>query len=210
MRSEREAMVVEQIERRGITDPGVLEAMRRVPRHLFVLERDLPVAYSDRALPLEEGQTISQPYIVALMSELCRVGPGSVVLEVGTGSGYQAAVLAQMGATVYSIEIVKTLAQSANERLKRLGYKTVTVREGDGYDGWPEHAPFDAIVVTAAPLRIPVPLKNQLKVGGRLVVPVGDYQQELEVVTRTATGFDTRNVLPVIFVPMTGKALRGQ
>jgi protein-L-isoaspartate(D-aspartate) O-methyltransferase len=209
MQSEREAMVAEQIERRGIADPGVLEAMRRVPRHLFVLERDRSIAYSDRALPLEEEQTISQPYIVALMTELAHVGRGSVVLEVGTGSGYQAAVLTEMGVKVYSIEIVKPLARSARERLKTLGYPTIEVREGDGYDGWVEHAPFDAIVVTAAPHRIPEPLKRQLKEGGRMVVPVGDHRQELTVLTRTEKGFDTRSVIPVLFVPMTGKAQGG-
>lgn len=209
-RAERETMVAEQLVRRGVRDPQVLEAMRRVPRHLFVLERDCAAAYSDRALAIEEDQTISQPYIVALMTELAQVGPGGVVLEVGTGSGYQAAVLAQLGAKVYSIEIVKALAHTASERLTKFGYTAVTVREGDGYDGWAQYAPFDAVVITAAPPKIPEPLKQQLKVGGRLVAPVGDYQQQLVVVTRTDVGFDTRGVIPVIFVPMTGKAQIGQ
>jgi protein-L-isoaspartate(D-aspartate) O-methyltransferase len=203
-------MVAEQLERRGVRDPRVLSAMRRVPRHLFVLERDCAIAYSDHALAIEEDQTISQPYIVGLMTELARVDRGSVVLEVGTGSGYQAAVLAQMRAKVYSIEIVKSLARTASERLKKLGYPDVTVREGDGYDGWAQYAPFDAIVITAAPPKIPEPLKQQLKIGGRLVAPVGDFQQQLVVLTRTDAGFDTRSVIPVIFVPMTGKAQTSQ
>jgi protein-L-isoaspartate(D-aspartate) O-methyltransferase len=201
----RERMVAEQIAARGVRDPRVLEAMRTVRRHEFVLPSYREDAYSDRPLPIEAEQTISQPYIVALMSELAAVGPGSKVLEVGTGSGYQAAVLAKMGARVHSIEIIETLANSASERLRRLGYE-VTVRHGDGYAGWPQHAPFDAIVVTAAPPSVPAPLEQQLAVGGRLVVPVGDLYQELLVVTRTENGWQTRSVLPVRFVPMTGAA----
>ncbi len=204
--AERARMVTDQIERRGIKDGRVLKAMRRVPRHLFVPEHIRPRAYDDRALPIEESQTISQPYIVALMSELAVVGPGSKVLEIGTGSGYQAAVLAEMGAEVYSIEIIEALADSARKRLAKLGYEKVKVRHGDGYDGWPNQAPFDAILITAAPPRVPEPLKQQLEVGGRLVVPVGDWHQELVVLTRRQTGFERREVLPVIFVPMTGKA----
>jgi protein-L-isoaspartate(D-aspartate) O-methyltransferase len=201
----RERMVAEQIAARGVRDPRVLDAMRSVRRHEFVLPSYRDQAYADRPLPIEAEQTISQPYIVALMSELAAVGPGSKVLEVGTGSGYQAAVLAKMGARVHSIEIVETLAKSASERLRRLGYD-VAVRHGDGYAGWPQHAPFDAIVVTAAPPSVPEPLKQQLAVGGRLVVPVGDLYQELLVVTRTESGWQTRSVLPVRFVPMTGAA----
>jgi protein-L-isoaspartate(D-aspartate) O-methyltransferase len=210
MRAEREEMVSEQIEKRGITDANVLAAMRQVPRHLFVREHDRSLAYGDHALPIEEGQTISQPYIVALMTELAKVGRGSTVLEVGTGSGYQAAVLAELGAKVYSIEIVKNLADVASKRLNMLEYHGVTVRHGDGYDGWAEHAPFDAIIVTAAPETIPEPLKSQLKMGGRMVVPVGSHQQELMVLIRTERGVDTHRVIPVLFVPMTGKAQRGQ
>jgi protein-L-isoaspartate(D-aspartate) O-methyltransferase len=204
--AERERMVRDQIERRGIIDERVLKAMRSVPRHLFVPEANREHAYEDRALAIEEGQTISQPYIVALMTELARVGPGSRVLEIGTGSGYQAAVLDAVGAEVYSVEIVGELARSAERRLKSLHYNRVTVRHGDGYDGWPEKAPFDAVLITAAPPKVPEPLKQQLKMGGRLVAPVGDWQQNLIVLTRMQDGFDTREVIPVIFVPMTGKA----
>ncbi len=169
-------------------------------------ERNREHAYEDRALAIDEGQTISQPYIVALMTELARVGPGSRVLEIGTGSGYQAAVLDAVGAEVYSIEIVGELAGDARQLLERLRYRRVTVRHGDGYDGWSEKAPFDAVLITAAPPKVPEPLKQQLKVGGRLVAPVGDWQQHLIVLTRTGSGFDREEIIPVIFVPMTGKA----
>ena len=200
-------MVSRQIEARDVRDPRVLGAMRKVPRHLFVPESGRPNAYDDRPLPIGYRQTISQPYIVALMSELAEVRPGDRVLEVGTGSGYQAAVLAEIGARVFSIEIVEPLAKRATATLDALGYGTkVEVRTGDGYAGWPTHAPFDAIVVTAAPPKIPEPLKQQLKVGGHLVIPVGDYFQHLKVVTRTKKGFRERSVTPVRFVPMTGKA----
>lgn len=198
-------MVSEQIERRGVQDPRVLEAMRRVPRHEFVSETYRELAYDDSPLPIEDQQTISQPYIVALMTELADVQPGEKVLEVGTGSGYQAAVLSALGAEVYSIEIMPGLAQSARARLQRLGY-AAHVRHGDGYAGWPEHAPFAAIIITAAPPSVPQPLSEQLAVGGRLVVPVGEGVQDLWVWTRTESGFDKRNVLPVRFVPMTGRA----
>jgi protein-L-isoaspartate(D-aspartate) O-methyltransferase len=204
-RAARARMVQEQIAARGVRDGRVLEAMRAVPRHEFVLPSYRAEAYDDTPLPIEAGQTISQPYIVALMSELADVQAGDRVLEVGTGSGYQAAVLAQLGAEVYSIEIVEQLATSSRERLARLGYRA-TVRHGDGYAGWPEHAPFDAILVTAAPPRIPPPLEEQLEVGGKLVVPVGEGYQELLVVERTASGLTRRSALPVRFVPMTGKA----
>jgi len=180
--------------------------MRRVPRHEFMPENVRPLAYYDRPVPIGLGQTISQPYIVALMTELAAVGRGSRVLEIGTGSGYQAAVLAELGADVYSIEILAPLQERAVEILARLGYGQVKTRVGDGYMGWPEAAPFDAIIVTAAPARVPEPLKQQLKVGGRLVLPVGRVDQELEVITRTALGFSERSVIPVRFVPMTGKA----
>ena len=204
---ERLHMVSSQIEARDVRDPRVLEAMRKVPRHLFVPESERRYAYQDRPLPIGHRQTISQPYIVALMTELARVKAGNRVLEVGTGSGYQAAVLAEMGVQVFSIEIVEPLAKRAKTTLDSLGYgKRVEVRHGDGYAGWPAHAPFDAIVVTAAPPKIPEPLKQQLKVGGHLVIPVGDYAQRLKVVTRTEKGFGERSVAPVRFVPMTGKA----
>ena len=200
-------MVVRQIESRDVSDPLVLRAMREVPRHSFVPEPYQARAYEDRPLPIGHRQTISQPYIVALMTELAAVKPGDRVLEIGTGSGYQAAVLAQMGVRVYSIEIVEPLAKRARATLDALGYaKKVTVRAGDGYAGWPSEAPFDAVVVTAAPPQIPEPLKQQLKEGGRLVIPVGEYFQRLLVVTRTQKGFRERSVIPVRFVPMTGKA----
>jgi protein-L-isoaspartate(D-aspartate) O-methyltransferase len=204
---ERLHMVSRQIEARGVRDARVLRAMREVPRHRFVPEAQRGQAYADRPLPIGHQQTISQPYIVALMSELAAVKPGDTVLEVGTGSGYQAAVLAEMGVKVFSIEIIKPLAKQAKATLSELGYaKKVEVRHGDGYAGWPEHAPFDAIVVTAAPPNIPEPLKRQLKVGGHLVIPVGKHFQSLLRVTRTKDGFREESVIPVRFVPMTGKA----
>jgi protein-L-isoaspartate(D-aspartate) O-methyltransferase len=202
----REEMVATQIQARGVSDPAVLAALRRVPRHQFVPEPLRSLAYDDRPLPIGEGQTISQPYIVALMTELSGAKRGDRVLEVGTGSGYQAAVLADLGAEVYTIEIVAPLAQRAARTLAALGYPSVRVRAGDGYRGWPEAAPFDAVLVTAAPPRIPQPLEQQLKVGGRLVVPVGEGDQELKVITRTPTGFQDKAVIPVRFVPMTGEA----
>jgi protein-L-isoaspartate(D-aspartate) O-methyltransferase len=178
-----------------------------VPRHRFVPESERAHAYEDRPLPIGDAQTISQPYIVALMSELANVGPGDRVLEVGTGCGYQAAVLAEMGVEVFSIEIIESLAKRARATLSELGYgERIEVRQGDGYAGWFEHAPFDAILVTAAPPEIPNPLKQQLKVGGRLVIPVGTYFQQLSLVIRTQEGFREQAVIPVMFVPMTGKA----
>ena len=188
-------------------DARVLEAMRKVPRHRFMPESQRAHAYDDRPLPIAQGQTISQPYIVALMSELADVKPGDTVLEVGTGSGYQAAVLAEMGVKVFSIEIIELLAKQATATLSGLGSgNKVEVRHGDGYAGWPERAPFDAVIVTAAPPKIPKPLKQQLKVGGRLVIPVGKHYQSLIRVTRTKDGFREESVIPVRFVPMTGKA----
>jgi len=204
---ERTHMVRRQIEARGVRDARVLEAMRKVPRHRFMPESQRAHAYDDRPLPIAHGQTISQPYIVALMSELADVKPGDTVLEVGTGSGYQAAVLAEMGVKVFSIEIIEPLAKQATATLSELGYgNKVEVRHGDGYAGWPERAPFDAVIVTAAPPKIPKPLKRQLKVGGRLVIPVGKHYQSLIRVTRTKDGFREESVIPVRFVPMTGKA----
>lgn len=207
----RDEMVRETIAGRDVTDQRVLQAMRTVPRHEFVPADQRDDAYEDYPLPIGHEQTISQPYIVAIMTQLAQVERGDKVLEVGTGSGYQAAVLAEIGAEVYSIEIVEPLARRAGETLRRLGYDNVHVRAGDGYRGWPEHAPFDAIVITAAPPQIPEPLKGQLRVGGRMVVPVGeDGMQELIVLTRTASGFERTNVIPVRFVPMTGEAQEAQ
>jgi protein-L-isoaspartate(D-aspartate) O-methyltransferase len=202
----RLAMVSTQIESRGVRDPLVLDAMRSVPRHLFVPPELSGQAYRDGPLPIGHQQTISQPYIVALMTELIRPKTNMKVLEIGTGSGYQAAILAECVEEVYTIEIVPELGRQAAGLLQRLGYDNVHARVGDGYDGWPEEAPFDAIIVTAAPVKIPQPLKDQLKVGGRLVIPVGRGSQDLVVVTRTEDGFKRRHSTPVRFVPMTGKA----
>jgi protein-L-isoaspartate(D-aspartate) O-methyltransferase len=201
----REAMVVSQIEERDVRDPRTLAAMRKVPRHLFVPPALAGEAYADHPLPIGHGQTISQPYIVAFMTEALGLRGGERVLEVGTGSGYQAAVLAEIAERVYTIEIVAPLAEEAGARLAGLGYRNVEVRAGDGYLGWPEAAPFDAVIVTAAAPRIPEPLKEQLKDGGRLVIPVGEEYQELIVVTRQGTRYLEKRVLPVRFVPMTGK-----
>jgi protein-L-isoaspartate(D-aspartate) O-methyltransferase len=202
---DRQRMVERDIRPAGIRDARVLAAMGAVPREEFVPAEWRDAAYVDGPLPIGYEVTISQPAVVARMSELAEIEPGDRVLEVGTGSGYQAAILAELGAEVYSIEIIAPLAEQARERLSRLGY-AVTVRHGDGYAGWPEKAPFAAIVVTAAPPSIPEPLKQQLAVGGRLVLPVGRDWQDLVVVTRTRTGFSERRVLPVRFVPMTGEA----
>jgi protein-L-isoaspartate(D-aspartate) O-methyltransferase len=200
----RERMVEEQIEGRGIKDPLTLAALREVPRHEFVPAASAGEAYGDFPLPIGHGQTISQPYIVAFMTEALGLQGGENVLEIGTGSGYQSAVLARIAGKVRTIEIVPELAEQARARLARLGYRNVEVRAGDGYLGWPEAAPFDAIIVTAAAPRIPEPLKQQMAEGGRLVVPVGEESQELIVVTRHGSAFDERRVLPVRFVPMTG------
>ena len=197
--------LVRSLEARGIRDSTTLAALRAVPRHAFVPTRYRDLAYADQALPIAEGQTISQPYIVAVMTEAIRPRPGLRVLEVGTGSGYQAAVLAQAGCRVHTIEIVKPLADSARALLGRLGYDGIQVRHGDGYQGWPEAAPFDAIVVTAAPERMPPALVEQLAPGGRLVAPVGPEggTQELVLLTKDARGaVTTTRLLPVQFVPM--------
>jgi protein-L-isoaspartate(D-aspartate) O-methyltransferase len=206
MQAARDRMVRDQIAARGLTDERVLAALRRVPRHRFVPAAQRDAAYGDHPLPIGQGQTISQPYIVALMTELADLQPGESVLEIGTGSGYQAAVLAEMGVRVKSIEIIPPLAEEASRLLRDLGYDGVEVRAGDGYRGWPEAAPFDAILVTAAPPEIPQPLVEQLALGGRLVVPVGTHFQELVVKMRTPEGLRDRTVLPVRFVPMTGEA----
>ncbi|MGH9368462.1 MAG: protein-L-isoaspartate(D-aspartate) O-methyltransferase [Thermoanaerobaculia bacterium] len=202
----RARMVDTQIVSRGVRDPRVLAALREVPRHLFVDSAERPRAYDDTPLPIAGNQTISQPYIVALMTELLDLGPSERVLEIGTGSGYQSAVLSKLCREVYSIEIVPELARGAAARLREQGYANVTVREGDGYRGWPEHAPFDGIIVTAAPERIPQPLLEQLAPGGRLVIPVGGFFQELKVFRKDAAGRITEQaILPVRFVPMTGE-----
>jgi len=202
----RDEMVDRQIAARGVVDPRVLAALRAVPRHLFVPATLAAFAYEDRPLPIGHRQTISQPYIVAAMTEAIRPEPGDRVLEIGTGSGYQAAVLARLVAHVYSIEIVEALGERARSVLADIGCDNVSVRIGDGFSGWPEEAPFDAIVVTAAPDEIPRPLLEQLAEGGRLVIPVGDTDQELRLVTRTASGDTIEDLMPVRFVPMTGRA----
>lgn len=204
----RERMVETQIKARGVKDPRVLAAMLKIERHLFV-PRDLhPNAYSDQPLPIGEGQTISQPYIVALMTELLDLKGDDKVLEVGTGSGYQAAILAELAKEVYSIEIIEKLATSAERLLLDLGYKNIKVKAGDGYLGWPEAAPFDAIIVTCAPDHIPRPLMDQLKEGGRMVIPVGELTQELKKIVKRGSKLETINVIPVIFVPMTGDGVK--
>jgi protein-L-isoaspartate(D-aspartate) O-methyltransferase len=206
----RTKMVQEQIASRDVRERRVLDAMLRVPRHAFMPRETWWEAYEDHPVSIGMGQTISQPYIVAKMTELAEVKAGARVLEVGTGSGYQAAVLAQLGAEVYSIEIIPELARRASATLAQLGYVRVHVKQGDGYRGWPEHAPFDAILVTTAPPAVPPPLLEQLAVGGRLVVPVGVEDQYLDVIVRTVDGYRTTRVFPVRFVPMTGEAARSR
>ncbi len=207
----RQAMVAHDIKGRGIRDRQVLAAMGKVPRHLLVDDRYRHSAYADHPLPIGEGQTISQPYVVALMTEALGLKPGDRVLEIGTGSGYQAAVLAEIVAEVYTIEIRQRLAERATQKLKELGYGTVRVRYGDGYFGWEEHAPFDAIIITAAVNHVPPPLIRQLRAGGRLILPLGStgFYQTLTLVTKGKGGeLDVRQLDPVNFVPMTGEALR--
>ncbi len=203
----REKMVQTQIMARGIKDEAVLLAMGTVPRHKFVSEDLVESAYKDRPLPIGSGQTISQPYIVALMSELLNVGEGDKVLEVGTGSGYQSAILSQMGVEVYTIEIFERLGTSAQKRLKDLGYSTVRVEVADGYYGWPEEAPFDAIIVTCAASHIPPPLIEQLREGGKMCIPVGSvfWTQSLMLVHKKEGEIITENILPVRFVPLLGE-----
>lgn len=205
-REARERMVQVQMFARGIRDPRVLEALRKVPRHRFVPPAMQASAYEDRALPIGLGQTISQPYVVAFMTEALELKPQDRVLEIGTGSGYQAAVLSLLAREVYSMEIVERLGREAEARLKQMGYANVRVRIGDGYRGWPEAAPFDAIIVTAAPPDVPPALVAQLRPGGRMVVPIGRYEQDLIRLRRTAKGLGRESLLPVRFVPMVPEA----
>jgi len=204
----RATMVKQQLEGRGVNDNVVLDAMRVVPRHRFVPPQFENEAYDDSPLPIGYGQTISQPYIVAVMTSALHLKPRDRVLEIGTGSGYQTAVLAEIVDSVYSMEILDTLASRAELTLTNLGYKDVFVQVGDGYKGWPEDAPFDAIIVTAAPDHIPQALIDQLAVGGRMIVPVGDEDQNLILITKTQSGVEQRTLMSVRFVPMTGQAER--
>jgi protein-L-isoaspartate(D-aspartate) O-methyltransferase len=198
--------LVEEVKEMGVRDEDVLKALSKVPRHLFIPEGLRTQAYRNHPLPIGEDQTISQPYVVAYMTEALKLKETDKVLEIGTGSGYQAAVLAELVKKVYSIEIIKVLGKRAEMTLKKSGYDNVEVRIGDGYRGWPEKAPFDAIIITAAPPEIPDLLIKQLKEGGRLIVPVGSYTQNLILLTRKNGIIQKRKLLPVIFVPMTGKA----
>jgi len=202
----RDQMVRKQLKERGIKSKPVLEAMARVERHRFVPKNMVPRAYDDGPLPIGEGQTISQPYIVAFMTEVLDVRPADRVLEIGTGSGYQAAILAELCKEVYTIELEPVLGNRADSVLKKLGYTNVFVRIGDGYAGWPEAAPFDAIIVTCSPSHIPIPLEKQLKEGGRMIIPVGESTvQELVLVTKENGKLKKQNRLPVLFVPMRDK-----
>lgn len=199
----RERMVRTQIEARGISDPAVLKAMRKVERHRFVLPEYVAKAYGDFPLPIEEGQTISQPYIVALMTEELNLKRKDKVLEIGTGSGYQTAVLAEICDSVFTVEIFEKLAEKAGKRFVEMGYNHIFCKTGDGYEGWKEHAPFDAIIVTCSPSHIPQPLKDQLADGGRMIIPVGSYPGQTLVLLQKKNGKLRRtNVLPVRFVPM--------
>jgi len=202
----RQAMVERDLKGRGISDQRLLAAMGRVPRHHYVTEELQAQAYADHPLPIAEGQTISQPYVVALMTEALRLQPSDRVLEIGTGSGYQAAVLAELVREVFTIEIRKPLAETAEQRLQQLGYRNVRVSNGDGYYGWEEAAPFDAIIVTAAANHIPPPLLKQLKDGGRLILPLGStvFSQTLTLLTKSGERFQTEQLGAVAFVPMTG------
>lgn len=211
-RAKRQAMIEHDIKGRGVKDKKVLEVMGRIPRHLFVDSSLQNKAYDDHPLPISEGQTISQPYIVALMTEALALKPSDRVLEIGTGSGYQAAVLAEIVSEVYTIEIKKGLAVQAGKTLADRGYRHVKVRHGDGYYGWEENAPFDAIIITAAANHIPPPLIRQLKEGGRLIVPLGStlYYQTLTLATKVKGEISLIQMGPVAFVPMTGEVQRGQ
>ena len=209
-KKDREMMVKGQIEARGITDSRVLEAMRKVERDKFVPPKVRAYSYADRPLPIGEGQTISQPFIVAIMTEVLNLKGGEKVLEIGTGSGYQAAILSELAKEVYTIEIVPSLGRQAEKLLKELNYTNVKVKIGDGFLGWPEFAPFDGIIVTCAPLQVPLPLIEQLKEGGRMVIPVGEAFQELKFLEKRDGEIITRSIIPVRFVPMTGEGVKEQ
>jgi protein-L-isoaspartate(D-aspartate) O-methyltransferase len=199
----RQEMVEEQILARGIKEASVLKALEKVPRHQFVPQRERHLAYIDSALPIGFQQTISQPYIVAYMTEKAEIGAEDKVLEVGTGCGYQAAILGEIAKEVYSIEILRPLAEQAQENLRKLGYQNIQVKVGDGYQGWPENGPYDAIIVTAAPDHIPPALIEQLAVGGKMVIPVGEEYQEIVIVTKKAEGIKQQRTIPVRFVLLT-------
>ena len=201
----RTAMVRDQLRGRDVQDARVLDAMSRVPRHLFVPDASRAEAYGDYPLPIGYGQTISQPYIVGFMSQALEVEPHHRVLEIGTGSGYQAAILAELAREVYTIEIVAPLSEQARKTLEDLGYKNVRIKTGNGYLGWPEHAPYDRVMVTAAPDEVPRALVEQLRVGGLMAIPVGTIDQELRILRRTDSGLELLRTLPVRFVPMVGK-----
>ena len=205
---ERQDMIATQIMARGVLEPRTLEALRAVPRHRFVPERLIREAYADHPLPIGHGQTISQPFIVAAMTAVLDLQGEETVLEVGVGCGYQTAVLSRVASRVFGLEIVEALALLARARLDALGFKNVEIRSGDGSMGWPERAPFDAILVAAAAPRVPESLKAQLKDGGRLILPVGDYAQVLKLLTRRGSTFEERDLLAVQFVPMTGEIRR--
>ena len=198
----RGQMIKDQIETRGVKDPRVLAAMAKVCRHCFVTEDMVSRAYEDYPLPIARGQTISQPYIVALMSELLALKGGERVLEIGTGSGYQTAVLEELAAETYTVEIFPDMAEQARARLEKLGYRKIKFKTGDGAQGWAEHAPYDAIIVTCAAKELPPALPAQLKEGGRLVIPTGEGTQELKLITKTAAGLEEKAVCEVRFVPM--------
>ena len=202
----RQAMVKNQIESRGISNPRVLAALKKVPRHRFVPKKVRHLAYNDYPLPIGEDQTISQPYIVALMTEILNPEKGKTILEIGTGSGYQAAILAELYDQVYTIEIIETLGKQSKKRLSEMGYQNIHVKIGDGYQGWKEHRPFDAIIVTCAPSHIPEPLKEQLAEGGKMIIPVGkSYAQKLVLLIKEKGTIHEKEVIPVRFVPMIGK-----
>ena len=203
---ERDWMVDTQIVAEGITNPTVISAMRRVPRHRFIPSEESDDAYGNFPIPIGYDQTISQPFIVAYMTEALKLQTGEKVLEIGTGSGYQAAILAELGVHVYTVEIVELLAARASKILEELGYDAVRIRAGDGYQGWPEEQPFDGVILTAAPEQIPLPLLEQLAIGGRLIAPVGGRSQNLVLIRRTEKGYQRTELLPVRFVPMTGQA----
>jgi protein-L-isoaspartate(D-aspartate) O-methyltransferase len=207
--SERERMVQEQLMPRGIHEGRVLAAIAKVPREEFVPQEARAASYTDQPLPIGYGQTISQPFVVAFMTEQLQLKRDDRVLEIGTGSGYQAAILAELVAEVYSIEIIEPLAKNAGATLARLGYKNVQVKAGDGYKGWPERAPFDAVIVTCAPSHVPPPLVDQMKEGGRMIIPVGGLgEQELYLLEKKNGQLEQRAVLPVRFVPMAGEAAK--